>query len=281
MEIDTGWDGHVHTEYCHHAVGTMDEFVRAAMARGLRGFTFLEHLEKGIRSEVVTWPSPEELRRYREEGEALKRRYQGQIEIGIGVEVGYNPRCRMEILEALEGFPWDRVGVSYHYFEIHARHYNLVSRRQETLARLAEYGVDRVLDGYFEGLREAVELLPGTVVCHLDAVLRHLPGIRFAGRHEKMISELLAAAKQKGMMLEINTSGFCHQRREPYPSREIVREALSLGMKLAPGSDAHRPGEVARELEKIESWLNRPLSNGLLVSACPTTAHGSKGTVKG
>ena len=93
------------------------------------------------------------------------------------------------------------------------------------------------------------------MLCHLDAVLRHLPGLRFTEAHQAQIDDLLAAMAEKNMRLELNTSGFA-LRGEPYPARTILRRALALGIPLAVGSDAHQPGQVGRYFDRIPAFLS-------------------------
>ena len=54
---------------------------------------------------------------------------------------------------------------------------------------------------------------------------------------------LLETIRDRGMALEINTSGFVN-RGHPYPADWIIREALRLGIPLEAGSDAHSPEYV-------------------------------------
>ncbi|MFZ5775867.1 MAG: histidinol-phosphatase [Thermodesulfobacteriota bacterium] len=253
--IDSKSDGHVHTRYCGHAQGEMEEYVRAAIGMGLREIVFLEHLECGISYFESTWLTDDDFDAYHREGERLRRLYGERIRIGLGVEVGFNPEAVPEILARLSRHAWDRIGVSYHYYGIDGRHYNVVSRRQQNLEALASHGIERVSTGYLAGLLAAVRQLPATVVCHLDAVLRHLPGFSLAAAQGGQISELLQAMRQKGVALEVNTSGFSH-RGEPYPRREVIREAVSLGIPLVAGSDAHRPSEVGRHFDQLAGLLS-------------------------
>jgi histidinol-phosphatase (PHP family) len=250
MEIDIASDGHVHTRFCHHARGEMEEYVQAALAAGLAELVFLEHLECGINYPESTWLSAGDFQRYHAEGRRLQERYAGRLRIGLGVEVGFNPRALPELHAFLRHYQWDRIGVSYHYYEIAGRHYNVVSRRQENLQPLAAHGLDRVIDDYFVILRQAVLSLPGTVLCHLDAVLRHHPEVSFLPRHREGVRGVLAAVRAKNMALEVNTAGFA-QRGEPYPARWIIAEAVALGIPLRAGSDAHRPEEVGRGFAQL------------------------------
>ncbi|HIJ91430.1 MAG: histidinol-phosphatase [Desulfobulbaceae bacterium] len=250
MLINTKSDGHVHTLLCHHATGEMEEYVLAAISKGLEELVFLEHLECGIRYPEDTWLTAEDFAAYHREGQRLRLIYGERIRIGLGVEVGYNPKQVGEILEFLKRYSWDRVGISFHYYEIDGHHYNVVSRRKANLEPLGRYGVERVISEYFATLLEAVVVLPGTVLCHLDAVLRHHPEVHFTGAHLHQISEIFQGMRDKGMALEVNTSGFSH-RGEQYPVRGILEEAVALGIPLVAGSDAHRPGEVGRFFDRL------------------------------
>ncbi|MDF1613644.1 histidinol-phosphatase HisJ family protein [Desulfurivibrio dismutans] len=247
--LDLTTDGHVHTSLCLHAAGNMEEYVEAALAKGLRRLVFLEHFEAGINSPRRTWLTPDDFEIYRREGARLQQRYAGRIEIGLGVEVGYNPREVEATLVFLRDHAWDRVGISCHFLEIAGRHYNLLSRNEQTLAAFSTYGVDRALAEYFALLAQAVEQLPGTVLCHLDAALRHHPEIApaLAAQTQSPVLErifkLLAAKK---MALEINTSGFAHHRRQAYPAPALLARAAAHHLPLAIGSDAHAPAEVGR-----------------------------------
>ncbi len=250
MLINPKSDGHVHTRLCHHATGEMEEYVVAAIDKGLEELIFLEHLECGIRYREDTWLSQEDFAYYHCEGQRLRQVYGDRLRIGIGVEVGYNPRQVSAILDFLQQYTWDRVGLSFHYYEIKGRHYNVVSRRQANLEPLGKQGVVRVISVYFGSLLEAIDALPGTVLCHLDAVLRHHPEVHFTAAHRLQITEIFQAMRGKGMALEVNTSGFSH-RGEQYPVRALIDEAVALGVPLVAGSDAHRPGEVGRFFERL------------------------------
>ena len=148
MLINPKSDGHVHTHLCHHASGEMEEYVEAAIGKGLEELIFLEHLESGIRYPEDTWLSAEDFAAYHREDQRLRQAYGGRLRIGLGVEVGYNPKQVPAILDFLKQYTWDRVGLSFHYYEINDRHYNVVSRRKANLEPLGRHGVERVGSRY-------------------------------------------------------------------------------------------------------------------------------------
>jgi histidinol-phosphatase (PHP family) len=250
MLIDSAVDGHVHTFFCHHAQGAMEEYAQAAVTRGLRKLVFLEHLEIGINYPEPTWLTGEDFQLYLAEGGRLREKFRDRLEIGLGVEVGYNPEREDELVAFLRKHSWERVGISYHFLAVQGRHFNMVSRKQENVETLASLGVEVVVKSYLEGVLRAIAVLPGDVLCHLDAVLRHLPGVAFTAEHRRLIEEILAALARNGMALEVNTSGF-PLRQEQYPATAILRQAVRLGVPLVAGSDAHHPREVGRHFEEL------------------------------
>lgn len=249
--IDTSIDGHVHTRLCHHAGGEMEEYVRAAMEHGLKKLVFLEHLEIGINYLESTWLTKDDFEIYFQEGKRLQEKYHGRMAIGLGVEVGYNPKRSNELVNFLAQYTWDRIGISYHYLEIDGGHFNVVSSKQSNMDAFSRFGVDKAMNLYFEHLREAVEALPGNVLCHLDAVLRYHPDLLFTNKHFEMIQDIFKVMVLKNMALEVNTSGF-RLRNEPYPAPFLLKEAKEYGIPLVAGSDAHRPEDVGRYFDRLD-----------------------------
>lgn len=252
--VDFGMDGHVHTALCNHARGTMEEYVQAAIKRKLHTICFLEHLEVGIDSKRRSWLRPQDFEIYFQEGERLKQLYKGKITILLGVEAGYNPERPEATAKALAAFPWDRKGVSCHFLRIGGAHVNLLSRRPDGLEKIRVHGVRHVLRTYFTTLTEALRLIDFDVVCHLDAALRHYPGIRLSAREYELIDTILDIMQQRGITLEINTSGF-GLRGAPFPDSTILRKAMARGIPLQPGSDAHAPDQVGRWFSQCEKML--------------------------
>lgn len=243
--IDLSGDHHIHTRLCNHARGEMEEYVQAAISKGLLSMTFLEHLECGICYDHRTWLTDKLFAEYFREGKRLQEKYAGRIGVRLGVEVGYNPAAVPQLREMLARYPFEHVGLSYHFYFDGNRHLNMVSRRQDNIDALAAIGTNRVLDEYFNGLIRACSELPCNKICHLDAGLRHLPELCFTKRHREQVEQLLVLMQKKMIALEVNTSGI-ELRSRPYPAEDIVNRANELKIPLIAGSDAHRPDQVGR-----------------------------------
>ncbi|KAB2889194.1 MAG: histidinol-phosphatase [Desulfobulbaceae bacterium] len=256
--IDTSCDGHVHTRFCHHASGEMEDYVRAAITCGLKKLCFLEHMEVGVRYREVTWLTENDFDDYFREGERLRRIYRDKIGIGLGVEVGYSPGHLDTLRERLANRPWDRIGLSFHYALLPGQsdHLNLLSRKEENIRRARDLGADSILSHYFSSLIDAVTQLPADVLCHLDAALRYLPNLTYSPDHLEQIDTLLDLVRQKRLALEINTSGL-PIRGEPFPSAAIVAKAVQREIPLVAGSDAHRPDDVGRHFDRLADYIRQ------------------------
>lgn len=234
----------------------MEEYICSAITAGLTEIVFLEHMEAGVHYFECTWLTEDDFDTYFDIGTHLQEKYREKIKVSLGVEVGYSPSHKDELLDRLSKRKWDRIGVSYHFMP-HPEggyHLNLLSRQQKNIDAIERIGCDRILECYFSTLVEAIDILPGTVLCHLDAALRHQPGVTTNEKYLEQIKEVLQAVKRKQMSLEINTSGFSN-RGTPFPAPFILKEAMKLDIPFLPGSDAHHPRDVGREFVKLTEYL--------------------------
>ncbi|MDO9042821.1 MAG: histidinol-phosphatase HisJ [Desulfocapsaceae bacterium] len=257
--IDLSFDGHMHTRWCHHATGTMEEYVLSAIDKGLSHIVFLEHMEAtGVNYFETTWLTDQDFDDYFAEGQKLQKKYDNQLRIGLGVEAGYSVTQHQELQDRLSRRSWDQIGISYHFMPVQGQAFdlNLVSRQKRNVQAIAETGCEGVLDNYFNTLIEAVRVLPGTVLCHLDAALRFQPDLQLTQGHWQQIEELLDTVKTKNMALEINTSGFA-VRGTPFPAPAIIQMAITRGIPLVAGSDAHRAEDVGRFFHQLPKLLGQ------------------------
>ncbi len=252
--VDCRLDGHVHTRLCRHAQGEMEDYVRAAIARGLNTLIFLEHFEVGICYPHRIWLTDADFAFYFEEGERLRRRYRNRITLCFGAEVGWNPRASQELLDRLSRFPWEHIGLSCHFFWDGSRHLNLLTRRPEQIALLAQQDSDQILTWYLDSLYAGIQAVPCDVLCHLDAPLRYVPHVNWSASHQAQIDRILAVVRDKGISLEINTSGYAI-RGQPFPRPAFLQQAHRLGIPFICGSDAHRPDQVGRYFDQVDALL--------------------------
>ena len=133
-------------------------------------------------------------------------------------------------------------------------HLNFLSKKKKNIKTFLELDVSVLLSNYFHTLIEAITKIPADVLCHLDAGLRHVPGLALNSEHRTLITTLLHQVKHEGLALELNTSGY-ETRESPFPSFEIIQEAMALDIPLVAGSDAHAPQQVARHFDRLKQDL--------------------------
>jgi len=242
---------------CHHAKGTMEEYVVSAVSKGFRTINFLEHMEEGISTSRVTWLTETDFDRYFVEGQYLKEQYSDKINVGLGVEVGFNPVCEEAILERLAKRSWDFVGVSCHFFK-HKKfssHLNLVSKRDVNALSLDALEAQGIISDYYQNLIRAVDVIPCDMVCHLDAVLRYHPEISSLQIPWDLIDALLNKMKNNGIGLELNTSGLA-LRGDVFPCRSIIDRAKEMNLSFYAGSDSHSPDTIGQGFNRLADLLN-------------------------
>ncbi len=256
--LDATTDGHVHTSYCHHATGRMEEYVQTAINKKLSGVIFLEHMEEGIVTPRTTWLSEEDFDSYIAEGEKLAERYESAIKVGLGVEVGYNEEHLDRLNSRLQKRSWDRIGISCHFTKLpHIDHHlNLVSKNDPRLYTLTPSEAERLVNDYYTNLIHAAKSLPGDVLCHMDAVFRYLPLHQNIHLSTELFEELLDTLENQSIAVEINTSGLAI-RDEFFPSYPMLQQIVQRDIELVAGSDAHRPEDVGNHFEKLQPFLEK------------------------
>ncbi|MCL2826539.1 MAG: histidinol phosphate phosphatase, partial [Eggerthellaceae bacterium] len=89
---------------------------------------------------------------------------------------------------------------------------------------------------------------PFTVMSHPDLAKKFAIYPSFSlGKFYKNAAE---ACRSAGRMVEVNTSGNYWDCKEMYPSAGLLREFQKAGVPCTIGTDAHRPGDVARDIDK-------------------------------
>ena len=231
----------------------MEEYVLSGMEKGLKKIVFLEHMEEGILKQKKTWLNEDEFDIYFKNGRQLQTKYRNEIDIGLGVECGYNPKKLDQITARLKKRKWDQIGISCHFLNINKgdTFLNMFSRSPENIKLAAALNADKVFDRYLSLLTEAVQQLPGTMLCHLDGALRFLPGIEaMHKKHLRKINVLLQAVKKQNMCMEINTSGIAI-RNNPFPHKTIQTIACTMKIPMVLSSDAHRPKDVGNHFRTL------------------------------
>lgn len=248
------FDYHIHTTRCKHAVGSMEQYVQAAIDAGLSEIGFSDHLPL-----PMDGPSPynmlrDELPQYVRDVEDMRRRFP-QIPIRLGVEMDYFEGYEERLRELLASQRFDYVIGSAHFVPLSDFRSAAPERagwfcidNPSELDEWKRHDVDDVWRSYCRQL----EKLAGSGLCH---IVGHcdLPK-KFGFRHSPALLEdfrqVATVLARRGVLCEINTAGLRKPVGEMYPSPEILKILRGEGVGITLGSDSHAPGEVGSDLGK-------------------------------
>jgi histidinol-phosphatase (PHP family) len=234
-------DYHLHTLFCNHAVGSMEQYIQSAVDSGIEEICFLDHLtvrenEKGLSM------TPAEIPYYFQAVQVLKQRYRRSIRIKTGLEIDFNPDYSSLFEEIIGTFSFDVIASSLHFPD----DMDIVSHGSAW--RHGKEDTDSVYALYFEAFQKMLDYSYFDMVCHMDLVKKfgRKPSRSFGG----VLNEILHKIKNKNIVVEVNTSGYNHPAEEIYPAPDILNKCNELGIGITLGSDAHHPADVGRHFER-------------------------------
>jgi histidinol-phosphatase (PHP family) len=233
-------DYHTHTELCGHAVGTPEDYLRAAERQGLTGIGIADHfplLPEADRSVAMSFS---DLPEYVKEVEELKRRYPGYVFLGI--EADYRPHTIDRVRALLEEYPFDYVIGSVHFLGP----WGFDDERQ--VGAYSGRDIDRVWVEYLQLVGDAAESGAFTILGHLDLAKKfgYRPSLAVDVEIDRLVERIVGAE----VLVEINTAGLRKPVKEIYPSLSILSRLNRAGVNITFGSDAHRPSEVGLDFER-------------------------------
>ncbi len=239
-------DFHLHSSFSGDSRAPMEEMIQSAIKKGLSHICFTEHIDKDFpidHHENFSVDTPAYLKTYEE----LAQKYQEQIRIYFGIELGLQPHLNEFYGQYIRQYPFDYCIGSSHLVDGADPYYPDAFEGREEAA---------VYERYFLSILENLEVFSFLdTYGHLDYIVRYGPGQNRNYSYKKyadILDEILKKLIQKGIALECNTAGFRYGLGHPNPCEEILSRYRQLGGELlALGSDGHSPRDVAYDYEKI------------------------------
>jgi histidinol-phosphatase (PHP family) len=239
-------DYHMHSHFCRHATGRIEEYARTAVARGLEEICLTPHIplsgfRPGFFSDRLRM-GVEEFPRYIDEVEKARGRFPG-LSILSGIEADYIAGMEESLSKFLSSYPFDYVLMSVHFIAEWPGDqwvYDFARDRRP---------LESIYDDYLLAMGRGIDTGLFDCVAHLDLIKQE--GKPLLATHRSQVKEIVAKCRARGMSAEVNTSGIRKGIAESYPASEIVGMMRDMGLPLTPGSDAHAPSQVAFGFEKL------------------------------
>ncbi|MBQ6401348.1 MAG: histidinol-phosphatase [Firmicutes bacterium] len=260
-------DYHMHTTWCDGSASAED-MVRAAIARGMTEIGFSGHSHTAFDESYCM--SPAETENYRQELLALRKKYDGQISIRIGLEMDYYSDADPAGFDYLIG--------SVHYVRALAgtcsarpdpagvlRDGNRVYVPVDETPQLQREAVERYFgrdwiafaECYFDTVGGAAEKTGCDIIGHFDLITKfNEGGVLFDEEDPRYRAAWMKAADRalaSGALFEINTGAMAKgYRSAPYPAAPIREYIRSRGGRFILSSDSHRTDSLCHAFDQFE-----------------------------
>ncbi len=233
-------DYHTHTFRCGHAVGTMRDYVDAALRAGISDVGLSDHLwlyfaPAGKRD--PRWAMPEDqYDAHYEEMLSVREEYRGRIDVRVSVEADFVAGHEGQLRSILSRYDFDYILGSVHFMD------GWLIDDADEAHRYREERVAEIYQRYFANIQRAIRLGVFDVLAHFDLPKKF--GFLPEEDLTSVVAETLDLAKQGGVAIEVSTGGLRKPVAEIYPAPAILREMKKREILIVLSSDAHAPEEV-------------------------------------
>jgi histidinol-phosphatase (PHP family) len=246
-------DFHLHSYFSGDCDIPMEEMILSGISHGLTEMCFTEHNDFDFPAIADLKPDTFFLNvdSYLYELLSLKEKYQKQIRISFGVEIGVQEVCLDKNIALSHAYPFDFIIASSHLCQGQDPYYPSFWEGKD---------VTDCYHTYFQQiLANAAGFSDFDVYGHLDYIARYAPAqsARFLyADYQDVIDEILKLLIAKGKGIECNTSGLRKPLNATNPSPDILKRYRELGGEIITvGSDAHKPEDVGYGFDFVAKLL--------------------------
>ena len=231
---------HTHTQRCHHAYGSDEDFVKSAIQNEYKVLGFSDHccwkykglFKSGIRMTI------HEFNDYKRSVLSLKEKYKSQIEIRLGMEAEYFPDYMDWMLDFCIEKDIDYLIFGNHYYQSDAKH--------------IYYGYcdEKYIANYFDDCIKGMETGMYAYLAHPELIMRN-DKLDWNDQIEEGFHRVCQKAKELDIPLEYNGLGLqtnIMYGKEQYPNSKFWKIASQYHNKAIIGMDAHEPSDLNKSI---------------------------------
>lgn len=260
-------DCHIHTGYSTDAVGSVEEYVQFALARGLRKICFTTHVDLPKPRRAIDWfwryngrfyvPNQELIKHYIDDVNDVRRKYENDIEILVGFEFSYEPNAENEIREFIKTYkPEFSIG------SIHSVDSLEITSSEQFMVVPRVMVAESFLARYYSIVVSLAQSELFDVIGHIDGYVKYLSSVwgyeTLARKSVPYVEWAMSKVAETGVGLEVNTAGWRKGFPDPYIFVSTIKSAKKQGVPIVCcGSDAHKPDYVGFAVDRVALWIER------------------------
>lgn len=240
------FDYHMHSDFSADCNTPMEKTIESAIEKGLTEITFTEHIDYEYPDPTIVFDL--DLEKYDRKIKQMQQKYNKQISLKKGVEIGVQPYLLERYHKLLKQEQFDFIICSMHTVNKQGLHSGDVFR---------DNTVEAAYQLYYEELLYCVENFDAyNILGHLDLVKRY-KALDVDNNFHDIIQTIFDNIIPKGKGIEVNTSGFRYGIKNAMPSKDILQLYKDAGGEIITvGSDAHFADDVGYRVKEMYQLLD-------------------------
>ncbi len=240
-------------QFCGHAEDTLEEIIRAYIARGYAWVGITEHMPP--ERDAQSYPdeleagmnAADQQARFADYMAACRRlrdKYASEIRVLVAFEAEAYTGYERWVPAVRKAFEPDYIVGSVHQIDD-----RLIDGSPAWYREAAEAvgGLDELYCAYFDRQYEVITTLEPEVIGHFDLV--RIFDAEYSARLAmppvwRRVVRNLEAIRDLGAIMDFNLAALRKGQSEPYISRPVLEQARKMEIALVPGDDAHGVGHV-------------------------------------
>ena len=246
-------DYHLHSYHSGDSEAPMEQMIQSAIKKGLTHICFTEHNDFDYPASKDEKPDIFLLNAdsYLYELLSLRQKYENQIKIGFGVELGLQKESVRKNAVFAKSHEFDFIIASSHVLNGYDPFYGTFFEGRSEQEANREF---------FTSILENIKLMPNFDVCgHLDYIVRYAPTKDTNYNCEEyfdIFDQIFTYLIENEKGIECNTGGFRCGLTTTNPCFKLLSRYRELGGEIITiGSDAHNPADLACDFNKAEELL--------------------------
>jgi histidinol-phosphatase (PHP family) len=227
----------------------MEEQIQKAISIGLQEIAFTDHVDYDYPDQK--FPFMIDYDKYLITFSNLKNKYKQDIDIVLGIEIGFQSHVVNKINNLLSNYPFDFIICSTHVADrLDLYNGDFFKGKEQKNAYLR----------YFEVVLDCVKAYQNyDVFGHLDYIVRYgnYPCKQLSYYDYKdIVDSILKTLIENGHGIEINTSGYRYKLNQTHPQLDILKRYKELGGEIITiGSDAHKTQDLCSHFDTAYDML--------------------------